>query len=382
MPVFARLDLGTTPLVPPPSGQESNFVDPVSYANQYYIVAGICTALMTMLVVVRLYIRFLITRTPWWDDLTVVIALFSQAAYTGVIIKEGSYGLGVHAWNVPVAQFAQFNRFAIPSAILTAPAIYFTKLTLLLLYLRLFWLNRPVQMGIWAGIAFCTVFYTAALFLNIFIKEQVPLLRVTYSIAVVGVVTDVYIITLPLLAITQLHLSKAKKWRVAAVFLTGLLGVVMSVLGCVYRFRLDLMDSTYSVLSVYIVNTVEVDIGIICTCLPLLGALFKSDFKDAWWRSSFRSLRHRLFSTRATSHASMEPRSINSGASSHDRAQFKHMEHGEDNVELVAHSLVLNAMRKESASPFGSDTGIWRKMTIEQRGGDKESRELDTAHQV
>lgn len=57
-----------TPVVPAPAGQQSNFDNPASHANDYYIIAGICTALMTFLVFVKLYIRFLVTRTPWWDD--------------------------------------------------------------------------------------------------------------------------------------------------------------------------------------------------------------------------------------------------------------------------------------------------------------------------
>jgi hypothetical protein len=80
-----------------------------------------------------------------------------------------------------------------------------------------------VKIGIWGGIVFCTVYYTAMFFLNIFLKDVHALLMLAYSVGVIGVVSDVYIITLPLLAIAQLHLSRAKKCHVAAVFLTGLL---------------------------------------------------------------------------------------------------------------------------------------------------------------
>jgi hypothetical protein len=62
------VDPTKTPLGPAPAWQKSNFVNPGNPANVYYIVAGIGTALMTVLVLVRLYIRFLVTHTPWWDD--------------------------------------------------------------------------------------------------------------------------------------------------------------------------------------------------------------------------------------------------------------------------------------------------------------------------
>jgi hypothetical protein len=80
-----------------------------------------------------------------------------------------------------------------------------------------------VKIGIWGGIVFCTVYYTSMLFLNIFLKDMHALLMLAYSVGVIGVISDVYIIILPLLAIAQLHLSRTKKWHVAAVFLTGLL---------------------------------------------------------------------------------------------------------------------------------------------------------------
>ncbi|GAQ11594.1 hypothetical protein ALT_8915 [Aspergillus lentulus] len=348
------VDPTKTPLVPAPAGQQSNFVNPVSHVNEYYIIAGICTALMTFLVFVRLYIRFLVTRTPWWDDLTAVIALVSQFAYTGVVIKEGSLGLGRHAWDITLAKFAEFDKYARP---LTAPALYFTKLTLLLLYLRLFLLNRPVKIGIWGGIAFCTIYYTAAFFLNLFLKDLHALSRLAHSVGVVGVVSDVYIITLPLLAIAQLRLSRAKKWRVAAVFLTGLLSVVMSFLGCIYRFQVNIMDITYSLLPIYIVNTLEVDIGIICTCLPLLGALFKENTKESRRPTTSRSVHTRLSPSRSRFPHSMDK---------------NHQNHSSDNIELIPQTSAAGAVPESNTVPLPSSlpNAIWRKTTIEQKWGE------------
>ncbi|GIC94346.1 putative plasma membrane protein Pth11-like [Aspergillus udagawae] len=369
------VDPTKTPLGPAPAWQKSNFINPGNPANVYYIVAGTGTALMTVLVLVRLYIRFLVTHTPWWDDLTAVLALLSQSAYTGVIIKEGSLGLGRHAWDVTVARFAEFDRYA---RLLTAPAIYFTKLTLLLLYLRLFLLNRLVKIGIWGGIVFCTVYYTAMLFLNIFLKDMHALLMLAYSVGVIGVVSDVYIITLPLLAIAQLHLSRTKKWHVAAVFLTGLLSVAMSFLACVYRFQINITDITYSLRELYIIkyvsvppfnslpiltlpsktSTVEVDTGIICTCLPLLGTLFKENTKESWWLTRFRSIRNRLFSSRAASQGSGGSRS-EAGSS---RLRFphsvnqKHQDHSFDNINLILQTSAADVVPETNSVPLPSSS--------------------------
>jgi hypothetical protein len=34
----------------------------------FFVVAGICISLAAIAVAIRLYIRFRITRNPWWDD--------------------------------------------------------------------------------------------------------------------------------------------------------------------------------------------------------------------------------------------------------------------------------------------------------------------------
>jgi hypothetical protein len=47
--------------------------------------------------------------------------------------------------------------------------------------------------------------------------------RTEYAVTAFRVVMDVYIICLPLVVVSRLHISRLKKWRVAAVFATGLL---------------------------------------------------------------------------------------------------------------------------------------------------------------
>ncbi|KAL3492048.1 hypothetical protein BJX62DRAFT_236683 [Aspergillus germanicus] len=44
----------------------------------FFVVAGICISLAAFAVAIRLYIRFRITRNPWWDDATTVVALISE----------------------------------------------------------------------------------------------------------------------------------------------------------------------------------------------------------------------------------------------------------------------------------------------------------------
>ncbi|KAL3476535.1 hypothetical protein BJX99DRAFT_270360 [Aspergillus californicus] len=321
-----------------------------SKAVPYYFVAGVFTGLMVLFVALRLYIRFRIIRKPWLDD-------------------AGAFGLGTHKSEVSIADQIAFEKWAVRQAILITVATYFTKLTLLLLYLRLFEQNRPVKLGIWAGIIVCSLYYTITMFLYIFL-DPVDQIDLIYASAIVGVITDVYIICLPLCAVAQLHLNRTKKWRVAAVFMTGLLAVVMGFLGCIYRFGIDIPDSTYSLLSIYSINTVEIDIGIICTCLPLLGALFKTE-PEPRWRQICCFLSRRTHSKGPDASEVSNKESRTHYGVYHKRA----MDGSGDDIELVQSEVTAEA----SAMAGGSggfdhsvivspgEKGIWRQTRIQQQ---------------
>lgn len=53
---------------PPPEGQESNFIDPVSRAYQLEIVIAIAVALVLVFLSSRLYCRLKVTKTFGADD--------------------------------------------------------------------------------------------------------------------------------------------------------------------------------------------------------------------------------------------------------------------------------------------------------------------------
>lgn len=152
----------------------------------------------------------------------------------------------------------------------------------------------------------------------------------------------------------------------------------MSFLGCIFRFQVNVMDITYSLLPIYIVkyislplplnfspiltlpfktSTVEVDIGIICTCLPLLGALFKENTKESRQPTGFRSIHNHLPSSR-----SRFPRSV-------DR---KHQNHNSDNIELIPQTSAAGVVPETYpvSPPSSSPNAIWRITTIEQKWGE------------
>lgn len=76
-----------------------------------------------------------------------------------------------------------------------------------------------------AGISFCVVFYTLMMFLFIFLKSNTKLLHVNYTVGAVNVISDLYILAIPIYAVSMLQLATRKKVGIMAIFLTGILWV-------------------------------------------------------------------------------------------------------------------------------------------------------------
>ena len=112
------------------------------------------------------------------------------------------------------------------------------KLSLLLLYLEVFWPNVKLRYCIYLGIVFNVLFYTStmvAFFVFYIPRLGQSLIQVLYGpssakgllLGVVqggfGVGSDLYILCLPIWGVWQLQLAPKQKIGISGIFLTGLL---------------------------------------------------------------------------------------------------------------------------------------------------------------
>lgn len=111
--------------------------------------------------------------------------------------------------------------------------MFFVKISILLLYFRIFSVNRTMRILIHVGIYIQIVFYLAYVgtyaALNVICVSATslskPLCISTWIIVEVqgsiNVVTDFYILALPVIMVSQLQLTFRRKLGVIAVFMTG-----------------------------------------------------------------------------------------------------------------------------------------------------------------
>ncbi|KAJ8124294.1 hypothetical protein O1611_g9346 [Lasiodiplodia mahajangana] len=288
------MDFDTTALRPPPPGRTSNFTNPESRSYQLYILIAVLTALVVIVISLRLYTRLRITRSFGVDDCG-----HSSPRFSVLLWQPGGGVLGIHLWDVPISHYIEYLKGALAESILIRVTNTTIKIAFLLFYLRLFRPIAYVRYMVWIGIVvlvtFCLVFvalYTEACtllpsehgnwlaesFSNRCDDIAVDLIR---AASYFSVITDFYILFIPLHQVCSLRLSTKRRFGLTLVFLTGLLAIGSGLANLIIRTDpkiFDPSDFTWTEVSVYATALVEINVGLLCHSLPVLSVLFASNF--------------------------------------------------------------------------------------------------------
>ncbi|OCL02128.1 hypothetical protein AOQ84DRAFT_305275 [Glonium stellatum] len=197
--------LVNVPALQPPPGQVSNFDNPPSRAYQARLVIYILLPLMIIHALLRVYTRLRTTRAIGVDDAQTLLK--ANLSYISALMY-------------------QFVALTI-------------KTSILLLYQRLFVVSKSARYLIHFGIAAVVAFYISMIIASAVMctprrgekwlspvstnRCAQPELIASSIQGVFGVVSDFYILTIPLLQVYGLHISMSQRIGLTAIFLTGLL---------------------------------------------------------------------------------------------------------------------------------------------------------------
>ncbi|KAI1364852.1 hypothetical protein F5Y08DRAFT_197589 [Xylaria arbuscula] len=320
---WSRLD--QIPALPPPAGVESNFNNPETREELARIVVGLTYGLMLVFLALRIYARIIITNSLGVDDYLSLVAGASITAFTGLSLSLFGNPLGPHQWDVPLSHFNEsFLGRTLSSVVLFSVSSLFVKTALLSLYLRVFAPSRAARVMIWLGVVVIVLFYTLSVILNI--RFCVPLSMTTpvpdedewakklkasncsqpvYNLnaatGIFGVVSDLYVLIIPVSMVYGLRMPRNKKLGILGIFLTGLLAVALSITSSAFRIlQLKSYDFTWDSIPSYTLRAAELNIGLICSCMPVVFIVLKRIFQPGAHRSSKKAATPR---TRTPSHA-------------------------------------------------------------------------------
>lgn len=180
-----------------------------------------------------------------------------SVATQALLIRGFASGvIGIHAWEISISQYGYYSRvsedclvllpylnfadIAKPQLILAAPLVYapccaLTKITLCIFYSRLSPL-RGYQIAVWTTVFICAGAYTGIFFSLVFACKPIaaswdPLLfpigvcinrgAIYIATAVIGVVTDVILIAIPIPTIWRLQMPRKQKIGLTVIFGIG-----------------------------------------------------------------------------------------------------------------------------------------------------------------
>lgn len=320
------------PAAPAPPGQTSDLNSPETNKNIAVVTLSIFIALATLFVALRIYVRFVGAASRGWDDLCIILALPPQVAYTGIVIWMAESGIiARHIWNTPLGVVLfKLPRWATVIAVLPEFNILMVKLSILFLYYRLFSPNRITKWLVVFGMVINTMVYTAWFFTFIFLSQEVLSsasgARLADGQAAFGVASDFYILALPIYSVSKLHIRTKKKIGIIAIFMTGLAACAMSVLTLYYRFQYTGAgpDPTYQSTTRITVSCLEIDIGIMCACMPLFAHYTPSSKRLEQWLTTWHSMRSGLFRSRGSERSGNSTRSGFTGTPSDGKNSARH----------------------------------------------------------
>ncbi|KAI4127061.1 MAG: hypothetical protein LQ347_004750 [Umbilicaria vellea] len=248
----------------------------------------------TIAVVLRLVARR-IKRTAWGaDDYTIVVSLTFAYGMFISIMYCARYGLGKHILRVGLASASKMGK-----ALYVLEAIYpactaATKISILLLYRRVFTTLNPyfryclyiisiVLVG-WAISGFFTTVFQCTPIHKIWEGggegECIDLVPALIALAVINTVVNAAVLILPMPIVWYLNMPRRRKVAICGIFVIGSGDVISSIVRTALTSQLKTtdVDLTWLEADAAMLAFVEPCLGIICACLPTMRPVFGKPF--------------------------------------------------------------------------------------------------------
>ncbi|KAK8043338.1 hypothetical protein PG993_005768 [Apiospora rasikravindrae] len=214
------------------------------------------------------------------DDYLLIFGVISAGSFSGILYPIFSQDVwGRHQWNIPLVSIKPwFFQYSVTAGCTYNISALFTKTSLLALYLQVFRPSRLARACIWFGITAISIMYVAVTVAMLaymlprpgdggwgsIANQQrmgIPSRIIDLTQGFFSAFSDIYVLVIPIVVVSGLHLPLKKKVGVTGIFLTGLI-------------------------------VAELNFGILCACIPVFFVLFKPVMRKA--ENGFSYLKGRL----------------------------------------------------------------------------------------
>ena len=223
-------------MIPPPPGVQPNFINPPNQVIYNHITLGICLPVATFLVMMRTYTKIFLLKNPGWEDWCAIGGWVGLVVNSIVLLVEDAHGAGRHMWDITGNTFMAWLKITWVTEIIYNPVIFSIKLSILLLYLRVFkpirWTYIILHLMIWINFGA----YTSGMFVETFQCNPVSkiwmpkypghcvdqkLLQLLSSIF--NIISDASLLIVPIWSVWGLQTDRKRKLGLICVFAFGIL---------------------------------------------------------------------------------------------------------------------------------------------------------------
>lgn len=242
-------------------------------------IVAVFTTLALIATILRLTSRHLKQVAVGIDDLLIIVGLIiSIAESIHIAVGVHSYGLGRHLITLHNEQVVDFQKLWHTVGALQPSALAVTKLSVLILYRRVF-ITQAFRISTWILGVVVLLWWIGTFFADVFIC--IPVER-NWNPSIAGhcgnkqlvgiitpipwIVTDLIILLMPLPMVWRLHLPGVQRVGLGGLFLLGGFALVSS---CVRYSTLFFYhdDVTWYIIPATIWSVIEVNLTIISACL-------------------------------------------------------------------------------------------------------------------
>ena len=277
------------PAGPPPLGVTSNFVNPPNIGPPVLNFTVATAVLTTIILAIRIFTKVYLMKAWDIEDYLIIPAWALGHVFItveGFVIRDS--GIGIDMWNLRLSRLLSGLRSLDNIYITYIVSVTLIKIAILVQLLRIFVPHRKANMILWWTINFTIaiigVFYTVILGFAIWKcnpreKAWNPLLpgtcydtNIMYQITgIFNIISDFAIFIIPIWPVWKLQLPRGKKLGIIAVFATGLLDCITSIMRTYESWAItDSTNFSRIIALMGIWTTAETGLGIAVCCLPVM----------------------------------------------------------------------------------------------------------------
>ncbi|OLN97091.1 hypothetical protein CCHL11_02148 [Colletotrichum chlorophyti] len=257
--------------------------------NSLIIVTCFFTAVSTMVVVARTFVRTVLIRKPGLDDYSMIFAMAFALGYLAEVFVGKANHIGFPSRNLSNDNMINLLKNTLAIQVTYYVCVSTIKISILCMYLR-FAVSKTFHVLCVCTIVFHMLFFIICI--GVTLGQCQPLHKMWdltptvegvcinttaffYFTSGFNIVTDVWILILPIKTLTGILRPKREKVALGVIFGVGVFATITSIirLHTIYTYTLA-EDSFRESILVNIWSIIEINIGIICASVPALKPLF------------------------------------------------------------------------------------------------------------